>query len=72
MSLKIPDNTFSPHPEERAFARVAKDGRQLMVRDARKSAFLTRKDEECGHTCWPPLMWISAPFTYELVSVHST
>jgi hypothetical protein len=31
-------------------------------------------DEKRGprHTCWPPLMWISAPFTYELVSVHST
>ena len=24
------------------------------------------------HTCCPPLMWISAPLTYELVSVHST
>ena len=24
------------------------------------------------HTCWPPLMWISAPFTYDDVSVHST
>lgn len=24
------------------------------------------------YTCWPPLMWISAPLTYELVSVHST
>jgi hypothetical protein len=25
-----------------------------------------------SYTCWPPLMWISAPFTYDDVSVHST
>ena len=32
-----------------------------------------KRDGTCvPHTCWPPLMWISAPFTYEPVSVHST
>ena len=25
-----------------------------------------------NHTCCPPLMWISAPFTYDDVSVQST
>ena len=28
--------------------------------------------ERAPHTCWPPLIWISAPFTYDAVSVHST
>jgi hypothetical protein len=33
-----------PHPEERAFARVSKDERHiLMVRDARKSGLLTMR-----------------------------
>ena len=35
--------------------------------------FVDRKQAtQAAYTCWPPLMWISAPFTYELVSVHST
>ena len=44
--------------------RAASVGIETCIGEARRAA-------RC-YTCWPPLMWISAPFTYELVSVHST
>ena len=50
---------------------LASGGKYGAVRD--RAGMTAESAFSAPHTCCPPLMWISAPFTYELdVSVHST